>query len=83
LSRGALISRGLSPCKVRKLGNGHHSESHDKNKAGQMSEDNLAGRSMRDEFRARFRSYLFMESWLIESPLSIFTLMMWIEFLSV
>src|ERR1700693_4029557 len=32
--------------------------------------------------RYEFRDYLLMESWFIASPLSIFTLMTWIEFLS-
>ncbi len=50
-------------------------------------ENILAGRKMRDEdsrpARGIQKHYLLMESLLIEPPLSILTLMMWIEFLSV
>lgn|GEM_PF-6457513 len=48
----------------------------------QPQKTRLAEKQRFARFRYEFADYLLMESWFIAPPLSIFTLMTWIEFLS-
>jgi hypothetical protein len=52
------------------------------NVRGQLGRQKNAGRKILVPLERISRSYLFMESLPIEPPLSIFTLIMWMEFLS-